>query len=292
MNPISKRLKRIAQAALRTAAPIALCSLSVFGASRAAPASEVGDFLGRRVTKVEVIIEGAPSANVSELRSMIEVTSGQDYSPVRIHDSLVRLYRSGVVSSARVEGSADGAAGVALRFVVRPQARIENVVFEGTPVLGVVPGERFTLVAPQGRVFADKVMFATNAYSHLFAQLRRSQTPAFTYMIATQRSRMRSVHGLESASAGRVCVMMTAMNVGNLPAALTRCLVAFASIDSYGAQPQELPCLVHWCGCRTGCRGPTSVAPCRSPPSLRSWVSARRACGEEMTAQHSRDSSP
>ncbi len=28
--------------------------------------------------------------------------------------------------------------------------------------------------------------------------------------------------GLESESAGRICVMMTAMNVGNLPAALTR----------------------------------------------------------------------
>lgn len=28
--------------------------------------------------------------------------------------------------------------------------------------------------------------------------------------------------GLESESAGRICVMMTAMDVGNLPAALTR----------------------------------------------------------------------
>ncbi|HSB12179.1 MAG TPA: POTRA domain-containing protein [Blastocatellia bacterium] len=118
-------------------------------------ASEVGDFLGRRVTRVEVIIEGAPSANVSELRSLIEVTSGQDYSPVRIHDSLVRLYRSGVISSARVEGTADGAAGVALRFIVKPQARIESVVFEGTPIFPAAelrarlnqldPGERLSI---------------------------------------------------------------------------------------------------------------------------------------------------
>lgn len=99
-----------------------------------AAASEVGDFLGRRVTRVDVVIDGAPSANVTELRTLIEVTAGQDYSPVRIHDSLVRLYRSGVVSSARVEGTPDGSAGVALRFIVRPQARIENVVFEGTPI--------------------------------------------------------------------------------------------------------------------------------------------------------------
>lgn len=120
-----------------------------------ARASEVGDFLGRRVTKVEVVIEGAPSANVSELRSLIEVTSGQDYSPVRIHDALVRLYRSGVVSSAKVEGAADGAAGVALRFVVRPQARIESIVFEGAPIFPAQelrarlnqldPGERLSI---------------------------------------------------------------------------------------------------------------------------------------------------
>lgn len=97
-------------------------------------ASEVGDFLGRRVTRVEVVIEGAPNANVTEMKSLIDVAPGQDYSPVRIHDSLLRLYRSGLISGARVEGSNDGANGVSLHFIVKPQARIENVVFEGTPI--------------------------------------------------------------------------------------------------------------------------------------------------------------
>lgn len=118
-------------------------------------ASEVGDFLGRRVTRVDVVIEGAPNANVGEMRSLIDVSLGQDYSPVRIHDSLVRLYRSGVVSSARVEGTTDGASGVALRFIVKPQARIENVIFEGIPVFPAAelrarlnqldPGERLSV---------------------------------------------------------------------------------------------------------------------------------------------------
>ena len=130
-----------ARAYLRSSSLLLLFAFCLFGPS--VRASEVGDFLGRRVTRVDVVIEGAPNANVGEMRSLIEVTLGQDYSPVRIHDSLVRLYRSGVVSSARVEGTADGASGVALRFIVKPQARIENVVFEGTPDFprGGTPGK-------------------------------------------------------------------------------------------------------------------------------------------------------
>lgn len=105
-----------------------------FSLTSSATASEVGDFLGRRVTRVDVVIEDAPNANASEMKSLLDVAAGQDYSPVRIHDSLVRLFRSGLVSGARVEGVNDGANGVVLRFIVKPQARIENVVFEGTPI--------------------------------------------------------------------------------------------------------------------------------------------------------------
>src|SRR4030095_16945586 len=66
-------------------------------------ASDVGDFLGRRVTKVEVVIEGAPNSTVTEMKALLDVAPGQDYSPVRIHDSLLRLYRSRLLSGARVE---------------------------------------------------------------------------------------------------------------------------------------------------------------------------------------------
>lgn len=102
--------------------------------SPSALASDVGDFLGRRVTKVDVVIDGAPNASVNEMRTFLDVAAGQDYSPVRIHDSILRLYRSGLISGAKVEGVIDGANGVALRFLVKPQARIDTVVFEGTPV--------------------------------------------------------------------------------------------------------------------------------------------------------------
>ncbi len=65
-------------------------------------------------------------------------------------------------------------------------------VYEHTPVVEIrraaaaEPGPTFTLITPEGRVRADKLVLATNAYSHLVPQLRSKQMPAWTYMIATE----------------------------------------------------------------------------------------------------------
>jgi len=62
-------------------------------------------------------------------------------------------------------------------------------VFEDTPVLAIAApsnaDRRYRLLTPEGAVTADKLAFATNAYSHVFEELARLQVPAFTYMIAT-----------------------------------------------------------------------------------------------------------
>ena len=65
-------------------------------------------------------------------------------------------------------------------------------VFEGSPVLATArigsaaePGGRYRLLTPEGSVTSRKLVFAANAYSHLFGELARLQVPAFTYMIAT-----------------------------------------------------------------------------------------------------------
>src|SRR5215831_3781632 len=70
-------------------------------------ASDLSEFLGRRVTRVDVVIEGAPNSNVAEMKSLVDVAANQDFSPVRVHDSLIRLYKSGLISGARVEASKD-----------------------------------------------------------------------------------------------------------------------------------------------------------------------------------------
>ena len=59
-------------------------------------------------------------------------------------------------------------------------------IYEDTPVQAIYPGPPFRLETPAGKVIAEKIVFATNAYSHLFPQLLRKQLPAFTYMIATE----------------------------------------------------------------------------------------------------------
>lgn len=65
--------------------------------------------------------------------------------------------------------------------------RLGAQVFEGTPVLEIQRmGSGFWLRTPEGKAIARKVVLATNAYAHLFPQLRWRQTPAFTYMIATE----------------------------------------------------------------------------------------------------------
>lgn len=64
-------------------------------------------------------------------------------------------------------------------------------VYEDSPVLSIAHGRDFggeghRLLTPHGSVVAGKLVFATNAYSHLFPALATKQTPVFTYMIATE----------------------------------------------------------------------------------------------------------
>jgi glycine/D-amino acid oxidase-like deaminating enzyme len=59
-------------------------------------------------------------------------------------------------------------------------------VFEHTPVESIDRDQGFTLHTPSGRLHANRIVFATNAYSHLFPELRRKQVPAFTHMIVTE----------------------------------------------------------------------------------------------------------
>ncbi len=60
-------------------------------------------------------------------------------------------------------------------------------VYEQTPVSEIARHSgRISLATPQGRVVADRVVLATNAYSHLIPQLRRRQVPAWTHIVLTE----------------------------------------------------------------------------------------------------------
>jgi glycine/D-amino acid oxidase-like deaminating enzyme len=64
--------------------------------------------------------------------------------------------------------------------------RLGAEIYEYTPVLEIKRSSNFQLLTSNGIVTAEKIVFATNAYSHLFPELKYKQTPAFTYMIATE----------------------------------------------------------------------------------------------------------
>ena len=59
-------------------------------------------------------------------------------------------------------------------------------IYENTPVLEITSHPKFQIKTPEGQVTSEKLVFATNAYTHLFPGLKRKQIPAFTYMIATE----------------------------------------------------------------------------------------------------------
>lgn len=60
------------------------------------------------------------------------------------------------------------------------------VIHEETPVESIERGAKFVLATPRGRVIADRVVFAVNAWSHLFPELRRKEAAAFTHVVVTE----------------------------------------------------------------------------------------------------------
>jgi outer membrane protein insertion porin family len=108
---------------------------------------DVGDYEGRLISDVEVVLEGAPrdAATEAEFISLLRVAPNTEYSAVRVRESLQALFDSGRVSSARVEVSETGGAAagagasagrpIRISFVVRLQVRVGEVLLD----LGVLP---------------------------------------------------------------------------------------------------------------------------------------------------------
>lgn len=73
-----------------------------------------------------------------------------------------------------------------VRELKRIAQEVGAQVYEGTPVTEIRREAKFRLQTPAGVVRAEKIVFATNAYSHLIPQLRSRQVPAFTHMVVTE----------------------------------------------------------------------------------------------------------
>ena len=100
-------------------------------------AQATGNYEGRIITSMEVVIEGTPrdDAAEAEMQSMLHVAVGTPYTAVRVRESLQALFDSGLVSNARVEvnetcGSAQGVGAnppLCVRFIVRRQVKVGEV---------------------------------------------------------------------------------------------------------------------------------------------------------------------
>jgi outer membrane protein insertion porin family len=97
---------------------------------------DVGDWEGRIVAAVDVVFENTPPdpSAALEFVSEIHLTTGSEYSAVRVHDSLLDLFNSGLVASARVEVTPENAndpkGPIRVRFVIRRQVRVGAVRVE------------------------------------------------------------------------------------------------------------------------------------------------------------------
>ncbi len=114
-------------------------------------AQVTGDYEGRGVTAVEIAFEGSPRDEDAEAEflTLVRLATGDEYSAVRVRESLDELFKSGRVSNARVEVIEAGSppatdalqtrGPVRLRFIIRRQPRVADVVLDlgntaGTPI--------------------------------------------------------------------------------------------------------------------------------------------------------------
>ncbi len=64
---------------------------------------------------------------------------------------------------------------------------IDVDIYENSPVIELSKGNgKIRLKTPEGEVFADRVVIATNAWSHFFPQLMRKQVPVWTHIVMTE----------------------------------------------------------------------------------------------------------
>ena len=166
---VSKRQKRASRKCIQVFCllPAAYCLLFLF-LIPVTVCAQVGDYEGRPVSNVEVVLEGSPPDpdDQAEFQSLLKIVSGKEYAAVNARQSLHDLFASGRVAAARIEVAevqpGGGRTGpIRVRFVVQRQIVIAGVTLKigpttGTPIARdeirarlnlLEPGRRFSLQA-------------------------------------------------------------------------------------------------------------------------------------------------
>ena len=168
--------------------------------------AQVGDYEGRPVAAVEIVLEGTPAdANAqAEFKSMLRITAGSEYSAVSVRQSLHDLFASGRVGAARVEISEAGNGGgrsapIRVRFIVQRQIVVAGVSIRigettGTPVARdeirarlnlLEPGRRFSIASIERN--ADEIQTYLRDRGYYNATVEHSEVPDVSDVTGTRR---------------------------------------------------------------------------------------------------------
>ncbi|MBI4850385.1 MAG: outer membrane protein assembly factor BamA [Acidobacteria bacterium] len=96
---------------------------------------ETSQFQNKQIAKIEIKFKSTlkDRDEKAELRDLINITSGEEYSTVKIREAILKLYKSGRASDVVVE-ALNTPEGVLLTFLVTRQMRVDEITFSGEPI--------------------------------------------------------------------------------------------------------------------------------------------------------------
>ena len=168
--------------------------------------AQVGDYEGRPVSAVEVVLEGTPAdaSAQAEFKTILKVVAGSEYSAVNVRQSLHDLFASGRVASARVEIKEAQPGGgrltpIRVQFIVQRQVVIAGVTLRlglttGTPIARdeirarlnlLEPGRRFSIIAIERN--ADEIQAYLRDRGYYNATVEHSEIPDPSDVSGTRR---------------------------------------------------------------------------------------------------------
>jgi len=158
--------------------------------------AQVGDYEGRPVSTVEVVLEGSPPDpdDQAEFQTLLKIVSGAEYAAVNARQSLHNLFDSGRIAAARIEIVEVQPGGgrntpIRVRFIVSRQIVIAGVTLRIAPTTGtpiardeirarlnlLEPGRRFSVQAIERN--ADEIQAYLRDRGYYNATVEHTEEP-------------------------------------------------------------------------------------------------------------------
>jgi outer membrane protein assembly factor BamA len=158
--------------------------------------AQVGDFEGRPISSVEVVLEGSPPDvdDEAEFKTLLKIVVSTEYAAVNARQSLHELFASGRIAAARIEIVEVQPGGgrnspIRVRFIVQRQIVIAGVTLRiaptpGTPIARdeirarlnlLEPGRRFSVQAIERN--ADEIQVYLRDRGYYNATVEHTEEP-------------------------------------------------------------------------------------------------------------------